>query len=274
MIVRVAFFRLVRLTVLLAAAGVLQTSSSARVIPGTATQISPAPSFDIVSIHPMKNDDSTPTHITNPSRHATISAVNVNVKALLEVAYDIPDLRMLGGPAWLKTAKFSLEAKSDTDVEERLANLSPGEARQVKRRMLAALLADRFRIVVHTETREMPVYALVNAKGGARLDAPRPGADTASTGNDRIEIQAGSDSLEVLTYELSWRLGRPVLNRTGLQDREALTVRWQDESGAAADSSGPSLTAALQEQLGLKLESTRAPVPVLVIDHAERPTEN
>jgi uncharacterized protein (TIGR03435 family) len=198
----------------------------------------------------------------------------VNLKALLELAYDIPDTRMFGGPGWVSTEKFSLEAKTDPEVDEQIASLSSEQGKQLKRKMLVALLAERFKVAVHTETREMPVYALVVAKGGPKLSESKSSNDPLSTGNDRIRIPAGSDSLEILAYELSWRLGRPVLDRTGLHDRQSLILRWQDDDGTAADANGPSLFTAIQEQLGLKLESTRAPVPVLLINHAETPAEN
>jgi uncharacterized protein (TIGR03435 family) len=227
-----------------------------------------------VSIRPTKEDDNTPTHITNSIHNGYFKAVNVNVKALLEVAYDIPDLRMFGGPAWLTTEKFSLEAKADPKVDEQIAGLSSEQRKQFKRKMLATLLTERFKVAVHTETREMPVYAMVIAKGGPKLGGTKASVDPFPTGNDRIDVRAGSDALEILAYELSWRLGRPVLNRTGLQGRQALILRWQDDEGTTADSGGPSLFTAIQEQLGLKLESTRGPVPVLVIDHAERPPKN
>ena len=93
-------------------------------------------------------------------------------------------------------------------------------------------------------------------------------------------VQPGSDSLQVLAYELSWRVGRPVIDRTGLhyekvvKDTQPLKLTFQDQADTSGDAPGISLFTAIQEQLGLKLESTRGPVPVLVIDHAERPTEN
>jgi uncharacterized protein (TIGR03435 family) len=222
----------------------------------------------------MREDDSTPAHITNSARSGYIKAVNVNVKALMEVAYDIPDTRMFAGPAWLTTEKFSLEAKADPRIAEQIASLPSEQGKQLKRKMLAALLTERFKLATHIETREMPVYAMTVAKGGPKLGETRPSDDPAPTGTDRIDIRAGSNTLEILAYELSWRLGRPVQDRTGLQDRQALILRWQDDEGTAADSNAPSLFTAIREQLGLKLESTRGPVPVLLIDHAEKPTEN
>jgi uncharacterized protein (TIGR03435 family) len=265
--------RSIRFVILVGVIGVLPINADAQAT-SAVVQSSLDPSFDVVSIRPMKEDGYTPTHITNSIHNGYIKAVNVNVKALLEVAYDIPDTRMFGGPAWLTTERFSLEAKADPKVDEQIASLPSAQGKQFKRKMLAALLTERFKVVVHTETREMAFYAMVIAKGGPKVGGSKASSDPLPTGNDRIEVRAGSDSLEILAYELSWRLGRPVLDGTGLQNRQALTLRWQDADGTTADSNGPSLFTAIQEQLGLKLESTRGPVPVLVIDHAERPIEN
>jgi uncharacterized protein (TIGR03435 family) len=169
---------------------------------------------------------------------------------------------MFGGPAWLTTQKFSLEAKADPRVDELISSLSLEQGKQLKRKMLVALLTERFKLAMHFETKDMPVYAMGIAKGGPKLGGIKPGDGSLPTGNDRIEIRAGNDSLAILAYELSWRLGRPVLDRTGLHDQQALLLRWQDDDAITADSNAPSLSTAMQEQIGLKLESTRGPVPV------------
>ena len=181
---------------------------------------------------------------------------------------------MFAGPTWLNSERFSLEAKADPEVDEQVASLSSEQAKQLKRKMLADLLAERFKLTVHTKMKEMPIYAMTVAKGGPKLGETRPSDDPISTGSDRIEVRASSNSLEVLAYELSWRLGRPVLDRTELKHQQALMLRWRADEATAADSNAPFLFTAIQEQLGLKLESTRGPVPVLLIDHAEKPTEN
>jgi uncharacterized protein (TIGR03435 family) len=142
--------------------------------------------------------------------------------------------------------------------------------------MLQALLADRFKLAAHAEKREMPMFALVIAKGGPRLITTNA-IGALSGGRGRISITGGDDALAVLAFELSWRLGRPVIDRTGLNGRYELTLNWTEDdvpSPAANTSGAPSLFTAIQEQLGLKLEATRGPVQVLVIDHAERPSEN
>jgi uncharacterized protein (TIGR03435 family) len=273
MLGRINATRLLQVAILTGACGVLQMAISAQAHP-VAPQASVQPTFEIVSIHPMRQDDRRPERIENPSRSGYVRAVNVNLKSLMEVAYDIPDLRMFGGPSWLTSERFALEAKADPSINEQLAALSSDQAKQVKRKMIAALLTQRFKLAVHAETRELPVYAMVVAKNGPKLGGTKPSDDPRSGGDQLLEIRAGSDSLQILAYELSWRVGRPVLDRTGLDDKQALTLRWRGDEGELVDSNAPSLFTAIQEQLGLKLDATKGSVPVLLIDHAEKPTED
>jgi uncharacterized protein (TIGR03435 family) len=243
----------------------------------SAQLVSPRPTFDVASVRPMSYADNAPTHITNPARASEFKAVNVTLRDLLEVAYEIPETQMLGGPDWAITDKFDLEAKSDAQLNEQLAGLSVEQGKQEKRQMLQALLADRFGLTAHADKRDMPMYALVIAQGGSKLVSSGAAGVGLSSGRGRIAIGGGDDSLAVLAFELSWRLGRPVIDQTGLTGRYAFTLNWTADDGpspAADASSGPSLFTAIQEQLGLKLKATRGPVPVLVIDHAEKPTEN
>jgi uncharacterized protein (TIGR03435 family) len=266
-----------RLVVFLIGAISLPATTAFTQSTGLQAQASPLPTFDVASIRPMSYDDDARSHIYNPSHNSEFKAVNVTLRALLEVAYDLPETQMFGGPAWTTTDKFDLEAKSDAKFSEQMAALSSDQGKQAKRQMLQALLADRFKLAAHTEAREMPVYALVVAKGGSKLVKSSVSGTALSGGRGRISIKGGDDSLAVLAFELSWRLGRPVIDQTGLEGRYGLTLTWTADDGAspASDASnGPSLFTAIQEQLGLKLEPTKGPVPVLVIDHAEKPSEN
>jgi uncharacterized protein (TIGR03435 family) len=246
-----------------------------------------SPTFDVAVIRPMNDADTTPAHISNSPHSGDIKAVNVNLKALLEVAYDLPDTRMFGGPDWITTEKFNLEARSDPTVSEQISALPTDRAKQAKRLMLQTLLADRFKLTVHDETREMPIYALVVAKDGPKLVKyvanvksaanikSGTNTETLSGGRAQITIQGAEDTLAILTYELSWRLGRLVVDQTGLEGRYKLTLKWADDDAAPSGSDpDPSLFTAIQEQLGLKLEPTKGPVPVLIIDHAEKPSAN
>lgn len=272
MVTRVPAKCLLQLTVLMGVTflplyALAQTAPEASQLPLIAT-------FDTVSIHLMSKDDSRPEHIDNPSRRGYLKAVNVSLKSLLEIAYDIPDLRMFGGPTWLTSEKFSVEAKADPKIDEELSALPNDQARQTKRKMIAALLIARFKVAVHADAKVMPVYSMVVAKGGPKLGATQANVDPQPAGSELINIRPGSNTLQVLAYELSWRLGRPVLDQTGLQDNKAVTLRWRDDEGSSDELNAPSLLTAMQEQLGLKLEPTKGSVPILMIDHAERPAEN
>jgi uncharacterized protein (TIGR03435 family) len=194
----------------------------------------------------------------------------------------MPETRILGGPSWIDTTKFDIDAKADGSVDAQLHLLSSDAGRWQKERMVQALLADRFKLVTHGETRELPIYALVVAKGGPRFGAIQANGTTINSGNGHIEVQA-SNSVSVFAEELARVAGRVVVDKTGIQGRYDLMLKWTPDdsptaglngSTAAADASGPSIFTALQEQLGLKLEPQKGPVQVLVIDHIEMPSEN
>jgi uncharacterized protein (TIGR03435 family) len=273
MAIRTKTIHLLRLTILIGAAAFLQLNSTAQTT-SVALQAPFQPTFEIVSIHPMRQDDMRPEHIDNPFRRGYVKAVNVSLKSLMEIAYDIPDLRMFGGPTWLTSEKFSLEAKADPRIDEELAALPNDQAKETKRKMIAALLVERFKLAVHADAREMSVYAMVIAKGGPKLRGNPYSDDQQPAGSQLINIHPGSNSLQILAYELSWRVGRPVLDRTGLQDNQELTLRWRDDEGTSDELNAPSLFTAIQEQLGLKLEPAKGSVPILLIDHAEKPAED
>jgi bla regulator protein BlaR1 len=146
------------------------------------------------------------------------------------------------------------------------------------RTMLQALLADRFQLKVHRETREVPMYALVVAKNGAKLqessvdDQPR-GSTTGDGSGMHMDIARGT--MTQLANRLSVNgAGRPVLDRTGLTGIYTFKLNWVNAVASVSDSALPPLDLALQEQLGLRLESIKGPLEILVIDHAEKPTAN
>jgi uncharacterized protein (TIGR03435 family) len=213
---------------------------------------------------------------------------NILLKNLIQYqAYGIPEPRILGGPKWLGTERFDIEAKADSSVADQLRALNRDQRRVQIQRMFQQLLADRFKLTVHWETQELPVYALVVAKNGPSLPVSKEAGDSVSTSNGRF-VARGVTLMEVaqaLTQELSKELGRVVIDKTGMDGRYDVTLKWTPEIGTASvdsgagDSatppdSGPSIFTAIQEQLGLKLESTKGSVQVLVIDHIEMPSEN
>ena len=192
---------------------------------------------------------------------------------LLQFSFNMPESRIFGLPAWADTTTFDIEARSDDSVDVEMGKLPPEEARQQKLAMLQALLVERFKLVTHTETRELPIYELVVAKGGAKLK-PNPGGNSFSTNTNSLHVQGGDDSLAILADKLADVVGRVVVNNTGMTGQFDMRVKWTpaDEpppmlNGVPDPNPAPDIFTAIQEQLGLKLEPAKGPVPVLVIDH-------
>ncbi len=179
------------------------------------------------------------------------------MKDLIAFAYDVRPHQIVDGPSWAESAGFDIVAKGDDD-------------RQI-RAMVQKLLADRFGLTLHAATREMPVYALVVGKGGPKFHASeKENMSISGGGKGRVMYQKATMAL--FAQNLAPPLGRTVVDRTGLAGEYDFTLEWSPEEGMSTES--PSLFTALQEQLGLKLESAKAPVKILVIDHAEKPSQN
>jgi uncharacterized protein (TIGR03435 family) len=198
---------------------------------------------------------------------------NGTLRGLIESAYDIRDFQIVGGTGWLTTDRFDLVARSESG-ESRAPRADEMKTTRLK---LQALLADRFKLMVRHETREMQEFVLGVDKDGTKLLAekstPAQNSGIQSTCGHMIGTRA---TMANLTIYLSRQLSRPVLDATRLTERYSFQLSWTPELAPCADSAenAPSLFTALQEQLGLKLESTKGPVDVLVVDRSERPTED
>jgi len=247
-------------------------------LPGQSAAAGPV--FDVATIKPSHATDGH-THVYRHPDDGGFEAINISLKGLLEFAYDLPEARMIGGPAWLDSAKWDVQAKASPEVDAQI-HKGGDESKAEKQQMVRALLADRFKLTVHQDTRELPVYALVVAKGGSKLQETKADGTSIGTGNSHIRIQGG-DSIAILAEQLAKVLGRVVLDKTGIQGRYDITLRWTPENGlpdkvngasSPEETNGPSIFTAVQEQLGLRLESQKGPVGVLVIDQAEIPSEN
>jgi uncharacterized protein (TIGR03435 family) len=245
--------------------------------PQAATAPGAAPQFDVAAIHLHESQPHEHNSIWSSPFDGRFKAENMSVLMLVQWAYEIPDTRILNLPGWAKSTFFNIDAEGDPAIDRQLSKMSSDAGRKVKERMVQTLLADRFKLVTHTETRELPIYALVVAKGGAKLGNMNDGGTVVNSWRDHLEVQ-GSNSLALLAEVLADELGRPVVDRTGIAGRYHLTLKWtpDDAASAAAPSSNapPSIFTALQEQLGLKLESQKGPVQVLVVDHVEMPSAN
>jgi uncharacterized protein (TIGR03435 family) len=145
--------------------------------------------------------------------------------------------------------------------------------------MLQGLLAERFKLVLHRETRTLPAFVLEVTKNGPNLEKAPPGeaGTNTSTSNTGVIIDAHNTDMESFARILSRKMELPVVNRTGLEGIFNLKLQWTPEiarSKESAATEGPSIFAAIQEQLGLRLRSQKIPMEILVIDHAEKPSEN
>jgi len=266
---------------------ILLLVATAFVAPVAHTQIAAAPSsanapaFDVASIRLAMPSSDGHHHIYNDVHESHFRTGNLSLRDLMQYAYNLPKSQILGGPDWLDSTTFDIDAKSGTSVDTQLKALSSADAAQQKQRMVQALLVDRFQLKAHSETRQLPVFALVLAKGGAKFAPSGLSGTTISTTPTRIHVQGSDDTIGLLTRELAQVLGRVVINQTGLSSRYDLTLRWTPADGPAPMLNGapdpnapPDIFTAIQEQLGLKLDSTKGPVPVLIIDHIEKPSEN
>lgn len=220
--------------------------------------------FDVASIRPDHTEDRVSSS-QNTSPGGRFVAINVSPKQLLERAFDVVAAQV-EGPEWLDADRYDLTAKADTSKE-----IAPDELRP----MLRKLLIDRFALRYHTETKSLPVYSLGVMRTGIKFSANTgergPMTDFRNQ-SGKLTIIANKQSMTQVAVLLGRRLDRKVLDNTGLKGEYDLRLEWAADE--TADSSMPSIFTAVQEQLGLKLESTKGPVEVIVIDHVERPSEN
>jgi len=275
------------------------------------TTAMPTPSFEVASIKPNRVVDMKIGIMQRPGR---ITMNGVTTKLLIAHAYNVKDFQISGGPSWIKSDRYDIDAKEEDSMAAELEKLPPEQRAEQIRLMLQSLLADRFKLSLTHTTRELPVYALVIAKTGPKLQEAKPG-DTYPSGMKGPDGRAGgvvrgssggqglmmmngwrligqAVPIANLANALSQQLGRNVVDQTGLKGKYDFTLQWtpdQSQKGMLGgpevgapgpdspptpDANGPSIFTAIQEQLGLKLESTKGPVDFLVIDHIEKPSEN
>jgi uncharacterized protein (TIGR03435 family) len=215
------------------------------------------PSFEVATIKLYdlsKNVGATAYASWKPSTAGleTIGSLHTFIKQ----GYGVEDVQISGGPNWIDGSLFEIHAKASAPVNQAQLKL-----------MLQTLLAERFKLVIRTEIRQLPVYSLVPAKNGSNLQK----ADRSIGWSSGRTLLRGTADMAQFTSALTSTLGRPVIDNTGLKGFYKIDLTWAPDDPTA---DGPSIFTAIQEQLGLKLESTRGPVQVLVIEHAEKPSEN
>ncbi len=247
------------------------------------------PSFEVASVK-VNTSGAAISRMTAPAGTGRFEAINTPVRMLILNAYGVPGFQLAGGPSWIESLRVDVVARAATTV-----------TRDEVSRMVRTLLAERFNLAVHREPREMPVFSLVVARDDGRL-GPRLTASTTdcpsvsnaggaapqlpsgqllcTTRISPVSINAGGMTMARLAQTLSGIVGRVVTDETKLASSYDLQLTFAPEQplppGAPppADADAPSIFAALQEQLGLKLNTRRGMVDVLVIDRIDPPKEN
>ena len=230
-----------------------------------------APAFDAASITPAKAGARGYSIRPLPGR---LSVSNTPLRLLIASAYHVYEFQVSGGPKWIDSERYDIEAKAASGSR-------PTEKQLML--MLQALLADGFALAIRRDTKDFPVYALEIGKGGPRFQAPKDEGAPEFRVFQRRQITARRAPLAYLVEALSMLLGRPAIDKTGLTGIYDYKLEWtpdeiqvaSDENHARpADENVPSLTSALQEQLGLRLQSQRGPVETIIVDRVAKASLN
>jgi uncharacterized protein (TIGR03435 family) len=265
-----------------------------------AQETTPTPVFEVASVKANKSGDTNGMLRRQPG--GRVNATNMPLRQLIQFAYSLAPYQLVGGPGWMAGERYDIVAK----MEGNPAPVAPGAGPDPAQLALRALLEDRFKLKVRRETREMDIYALVMAKPGgspgpnlkpATQDCaaaaaaaqrgappPLPGSNVPYCGIQGSPGRIKFGGLPVASFgqAFSGQAGRMVVDRTGLTGSWEFELNFAVEArggpggpdAPAPDPNAPSFFTAIQEQLGLKLESTKGPVEVLVIDSIEHPVED
>jgi uncharacterized protein (TIGR03435 family) len=231
--------------------------------------------FEVVSVKPNKSGSGSSSSNSDQGR---LTAINLSLRQLIVMAYSLKDYQVQG-PDWLGSEHFDIAAKFPEAL--------PKDREKYNRAlsaMMQQMLTERFKLAIHREQKTFSVYGLVVGKNGIKFKEAPPG-DSHNSSSNNNHYTGKAVSMETLAEVLSRREDLPVVDMTGLKGFYDLTLDWVPEpkqsldgkgEAAPADApTGPVLPVALQEQLGLRLESRRAPIEILVVDHAEKlPSEN
>jgi len=204
-----------------------------------------------------------------------LDITGMTLREMVQYAYDVQDVQISGGPRWFGSDHWDISATAGREVSD-----------HEQKKMLQSLLTERFRMTIRRETKELPVYALVVGKNGSKLkpDAEGKPEQVMLMGKAGLLTMIGEHvTLPKMADVLFGQVKRIVIDRTGIEGNFDFKLEWVPDAtkmpsinGAKMEASteGPSIFTAVQEQLGLKLESTKGPVEILIIDRAEKAVEN
>lgn len=227
--------------------------------------------YEVVSVKPYDAHGSPNIYISSDSHSFT---ANLSVAMLLQYSFAVVMADEISGiPAWARSQQFAVEAKIDAKTTEQLDRLPSEQQQEELRKMMQSLLKERFGLQFHRATKVLHVYDLSLARGGLKMK-PSQATSQVHFVMDHDHLDATGIAISNLVRSLAHITGRLVIDKTGLADRYDVSLTWSPDMDADAAQSGPSIFTAVQEQLGLKLDSAKEPVETIVIDHIAPPTAN
>lgn len=240
------------------------------------TTLAADPSFEVATIKPSGPDSGSglSVHFLPGGRFAVR---NASIRLLIKIAYNLNDDEVSGGPSWISSRKFDIDAKADATT------MDPSATGNTQTRLrLQVLLKDRFKLRLRREMKEMSTYALVVAKSGSKLTKSPTSETTVHFQGAQGNINASNATLDQLAAAVEDWVGHPVQNMTELDGRYNFKLQWTPDQTAPnagspptpPDDSGPSIFTALQEQLGLRLQARKIQAPCEFVESVELPTEN
>ena len=229
------------------------------------------PEFEVASVKP--NTSGRPGSDFNRMPGGGLNAINVTLHEMIVFAWNLRDHQLVGTSGWMDSDRYDVFAKPTKNDNPTGAKRSFDEDFDGIRMKMRALLIDRFKLAAHIETREMPAYALMVGKNGPHLEPSKSDGLTINNRNGLVICK--KCSMKAFAGTLSWRMGRPIIDKTDLPDEYDFEIKFTDDSAApTAEPTGPDFLTAMRETLGLVLQSQKGPVDVLVIEHAEKATAN
>ena len=240
----------------------MMSSVAALLLLATACLVQAPPAFETTSVKPNR---SMHNGISNRFSPGSARWTNVSLDALIEDLYRIKDYQLEGAPGWIKSDRWDIEGKA----------ASPASTPEMYV-MMKALLADRFQLRFHYETKQRPVYHLTVAKGGPKLVTAHPQDENHRWGTTpgRGSLTMNGTTMQNFAYWLSVQFNQAILEETGLTGNYDLKIEWKDDADTTDDPTRPSIFTAVKDRLGLDLRAGKGPVEVFVIDHVERATAN
>jgi uncharacterized protein (TIGR03435 family) len=227
------------------------------------------PDWEVATVHATDPSNPNGQRVRLTGRHVLL--LNTTAEQFMLLGYGVQKSQLAGEPEWAKTERWNVDGVPDVEGEPNWAQIQS---------LMRKILAERFGLKVHHEQQEMPVYALTVGKSGPKMTPNTSDPDGLmdqqnNSGSGRDVENLKNASMVDLAVILQFRIGRPVVDQTGLKGRYDFKLQWTtDESQTTAPDAPPGIFTAIQEQIGLKLDAVKAPADVLVVDAVERPGAN